>query len=105
MGYLEANRFGYAIAGSHSSRTAEGDNSVLMNKVASEIIQKQDKASIVKVVSKAKLGQILQKVVPFYVENSMSNITVDSLIANMETFKDRSLADLAMQMVRFIKLS
>jgi len=98
MGYLEANRFGYAIAGSHSSRTAEGDNSVLMNKVASEIIQKQDKTSIVKVVSKAKLGQILQKVVPFYVENSMSNITVDSLIANMEIFKDRSLADLAMQM-------
>ena len=40
MGYLEANRFGYAIAGSHSSRTAEGDNAVLMNKVASELIQK-----------------------------------------------------------------
>jgi len=43
MGYLEANRFGYAIAGSHSSRTAEGDNSVLMNKVASELIQKEAK--------------------------------------------------------------
>lgn len=50
MGYLEANRFGYAIAGSHSSRTAEGDNAVLMNKVASELIQKiakKDAASLV----------------------------------------------------------
>ena len=46
MGYLEANRFGYAISGSHSSRTAEGDNSVLMNKVASELIQRLDKKGI-----------------------------------------------------------
>ena len=54
MGYLEANRFGYAIAGSHSSRTAEGDNSVLMNKVASELIQKEFK-NATSLVTKQKM--------------------------------------------------
>jgi len=38
QGFLAANRFGPAIAGSHSSMTAEGDNSVLMMKVAMEYI-------------------------------------------------------------------
>jgi len=37
-GYLSANRFGQGIAGSHSSITAEGDNSVLMMKTASEYL-------------------------------------------------------------------
>ncbi|XP_063680458.1 uncharacterized protein LOC134815798 [Bolinopsis microptera] len=36
QGYLASNRFGPAIAGSHSSMTAEGDNSVLMMKVTME---------------------------------------------------------------------
>ncbi|XP_068694266.1 uncharacterized protein [Montipora capricornis] len=36
QGYLSCNRFGGGIAGSHSSITAEGDNSVLMQKVATE---------------------------------------------------------------------
>jgi len=38
QGYLACNRFGPAIAGSHSSMTAEGDNSVLMQKVATEFL-------------------------------------------------------------------
>jgi len=37
-GYLSSNRFGLAISGSHSSMTAEGDNSVLMMKTASEYL-------------------------------------------------------------------
>jgi len=37
-GYLSANRFGLGISGSHSSITAEGDNSVLMMKTASEYL-------------------------------------------------------------------
>jgi len=37
-GYLSANRFGAAMSGSHSSITAEGDNSVLMMKTASEYL-------------------------------------------------------------------
>ena len=54
MGYLEANRFGFAISGSHSSRTAEGDNSVLMNKVASEFAKKVNPKEIGKILLKGK---------------------------------------------------
>ena len=38
QGFLASNRFGSAIAASHSSMTAEGDNSVLMMKVVMEYL-------------------------------------------------------------------
>jgi acyl-CoA oxidase len=98
MGYLEANRFGYAIAGSHSSRTAEGDNSVLMNKVASELIQKLDQKTIPQIFGKMLFHKLLEGLLPFYSTNSMKNITIDGLIENMKTFTDRSMAHLAVKM-------
>ena len=100
MGYLEANRFGYAIAGSHSSRTAEGDNSVLMNKVASELIQKIDKKTIPQIIGHFFLHKLLDGFLPFYSSNSMNKIDIDGLIGNMETFKNRSMAHLALKMVK-----
>lgn len=38
QGYLEANRFGEAIAGAHAGITAEGDNIVMQQKIAKEIL-------------------------------------------------------------------
>jgi acyl-CoA oxidase len=38
QGLLAANTFGEAIAGSHASLTAEGDNRVLMVKVAKDML-------------------------------------------------------------------
>ena len=38
QGYLSCNRFGEAIGFSHAGMTAEGDNSVLMQKVAKELL-------------------------------------------------------------------
>eukprot|EP01130_Rhizamoeba_saxonica_P013599 TRINITY_DN581_c0_g1_i1.p1 TRINITY_DN581_c0_g1~~TRINITY_DN581_c0_g1_i1.p1 ORF type:complete len:642 (+),score=115.41 TRINITY_DN581_c0_g1_i1:44-1927(+) len=38
QGYLAENRFGGAIGGSHAAITAEGDNSVLMQKVSKELL-------------------------------------------------------------------
>lgn len=38
QGYLSVNRFGQFIAFSHAGMTAEGDNSVLMQKVAKELV-------------------------------------------------------------------
>jgi len=38
QGFLSANRFGEAIGGAHAGMTAEGDNSVLMQKVAKEVL-------------------------------------------------------------------
>ena len=36
QGYLSVNRFGAAIGAAHAAMTAEGDNSVLMQKVTKE---------------------------------------------------------------------
>eukprot|EP01094_Clydonella_sp_ATCC50884_P020370 TRINITY_DN4221_c1_g1_i1.p1 TRINITY_DN4221_c1_g1~~TRINITY_DN4221_c1_g1_i1.p1 ORF type:complete len:617 (-),score=245.63 TRINITY_DN4221_c1_g1_i1:620-2224(-) len=38
QGYLSCNRFGLAIGGAHAGETAEGDNAVLMQKVAKELL-------------------------------------------------------------------
>ncbi|KAL6056786.1 acyl-Coenzyme A oxidase [Balamuthia mandrillaris] len=38
QGYLSCNRFGEGIGGAHAGMTAEGDNSVLMQKVAKELL-------------------------------------------------------------------
>ena len=46
QGYLSCNRFGTAIALSHAAITAEGDNSVLMQKVASERLALLDPAAV-----------------------------------------------------------
>lgn len=50
QGYLSANRMGEAITGAHAGLTAEGDNRVLMQKVAKELLGQIDKASIAKEV-------------------------------------------------------
>ena len=89
MGYLEANRFGFAISGSHSSRTAEGDNSVLMNKVASEFAKKVDPKEIGKILFKGKfLG----------LTTSYANISIDQMLGVMENFKEQSYATLMLNM-------
>ena len=97
MGYLEANRFGFAISGSHSSRTAEGDNSVLMNKVASEFAKK---------VNPKEIGKILLKGKFLSLTTSYSNITIDQMLGVMEDFKEQSYATLMFNMnkVNFYKI-
>ena len=46
QGYLSVNRFGQFIAFSHAGMTAEGDNSVLMQKVAKELVTLIQKGKI-----------------------------------------------------------
>jgi len=89
MGYLEANRFGFAISGSHSSRTAEGDNSVLMNKVASEFAKK---------VNPKEIGKILLKGKFLSLTTSYANISIDQMLGVMENFKEQSYATLMFNM-------
>ena len=89
MGYLEANRFGFAISGSHSSRTAEGDNSVLMNKVASEFAKK---------VNPKEIGKILLKGKFLSFTTSYANISIDQMLGVMENFKEQSYATLMFNM-------
>ncbi|KAJ3171282.1 hypothetical protein HK101_011268 [Irineochytrium annulatum] len=46
QGYLSANQFGLAIGFSHAGMTAEGDNSVLMQKVSKELLAAVGKGAV-----------------------------------------------------------
>jgi len=39
QGYLSVNKFGVGLSGAHAGMTAEGDNSVLMQKVSKEVLE------------------------------------------------------------------
>lgn len=54
QGYLSCNRFGTSIALSHAAITAEGDNSVLMQKVATEQLMLIDPTSLKETAKKVK---------------------------------------------------
>eukprot|EP00472_Partenskyella_glossopodia_P012549 CAMPEP_0197536272 /NCGR_PEP_ID=MMETSP1318-20131121/53440_1 /TAXON_ID=552666 /ORGANISM="Partenskyella glossopodia, Strain RCC365" /LENGTH=615 /DNA_ID=CAMNT_0043094117 /DNA_START=60 /DNA_END=1904 /DNA_ORIENTATION=- len=46
QGYLAANRFGEAIAAAHAGMTAEGDNRVIQQKVAKELLAQADQTQV-----------------------------------------------------------
>ena len=96
MGYLEANRFGYAIAGSHSSRTAEGDNAVLMNKVASELIQKigKNKKDTVLLVLNRMASRLIGPLYRFNIIVATKNKKLDKLRDIMYDFYKFQMAEL-----------
>ena len=47
QGFLSANRFGEALAGAHAGITAEGDNKVISQKVAKELLETVSKNDVV----------------------------------------------------------
>jgi hypothetical protein len=101
MGYLEANRFGYAIAGSHSSRTAEGDNAVLMNKVASELIQKygKDGKTFIKNWFIGKFFGSNQRKLSSLLSQDKPDL--DQLVKVMHTYYEYNMANLMLEMQRY----
>ncbi len=46
--FLAANRLGEGIVGGHAGITAEGDNRVLMQKIAKELLGRADKSELIK---------------------------------------------------------
>ena len=56
QGYLSCNRLGTVIMSSHASLTAEGDNCVLMQKVAKERLTAYKKLNILKIYAWSKLN-------------------------------------------------
>jgi len=54
QGYLSCNRLGQVISSSHASMTAEGDNCVLMQKVAKERLTEYKKSDIFKILVSSK---------------------------------------------------
>lgn len=93
QGFLSANRFGLAVTGTHSSITAEGDNSVLMMKTVSELGQdlkknkryQEDTGRVflfAEVFSRPILGYLLRKTLSASSPLSQFNLEKDS---NMKT--------------------
>ncbi len=63
QGFLAANRFGEGIVGGHAGITAEGDNRVLMQKVAKELLGKASKAQIAREAVAQRLPSTLRRAV------------------------------------------
>ena len=62
QGYLSINRFGELWAGAHAGMTAEGDNSVLMQKVAKELLMmEKNKAEVAKYMIETSLPLSMQR--------------------------------------------
>ena len=71
QGYLSANRFGEAIGGAHAGLTAEGDNRVLMQKVAKELLAMTDKMDLVKGMAISYLPAIARRAIDGTVTGDM----------------------------------
>ncbi len=61
QGFLAANRFGEAIVGAHAGITAEGDNRVIQQKVAKELLGRVDKNAVMRHMVFAKLPMAAQR--------------------------------------------
>lgn len=83
QGYLSCNRFGGGIAGSHSSMTAEGDNSVLMQKVATERLM----------VLKPTLLEVAATYIPSFVSRmfSLANLTNQNYLQSLIESREKDL--------------
>ena len=93
QGYLSCNKFGYAIGGSHSSMTAEGDNSVLMQKVASERLM----------AMKPSMLQVASSYVPGFLSRMFGWADVTStsyLHALLKSREQAQFMELGMKMMR-----
>ena len=63
QGYLSANRLGESIWGAHAGLTAEGDNRVLMQKVAKELLAMASKRELMRDVAVSYLPGVARRVV------------------------------------------
>ena len=61
QGFLAANRFGEAISGAHAGITAEGDNKVMQQKVAKELLSFVEKNDVIKYKIKEKIPNTIKK--------------------------------------------
>lgn len=87
QGYLACNRFGDGITGAHAGITAEGDNSVLMQKVAKELLDRAD------------LGSVIANKALSYLPNRVQRIGLGySYLALFQLREKRLLAELAIEM-------
>lgn len=85
QGFLSANRFGEALAGAHAGITAEGDNRVIQQKVAKELLESVTKNDVIyHIVSKYVTLKSFPSIFTFDCENlsALEKIFYDRLNHN-----------------------
>lgn len=101
QGFLAANRFGEALFGAHAGITAEGDNKVIQQKVAKELLTTVNKTDVVKYKIRDSIPNIFKKIEslqrsevlskPWYHEifKERENILLNSLALTLNNNKNR----------------
>lgn len=84
QGFLACNRFGEALASAHAAITAEGDNSVLLQKVAKELLSD--------VKPKHVFKHILSSLIPNQIKRLWSRNSLQQLASNRASYLLHQLA-------------
>ncbi len=108
QGFLAANRLGEGIIGGHAGMTAEGDNRVLMQKIAKELLARADKRQIAQEAAlafvpgplrrplEAALGGDATAAVPAVLRGNLSD--PDFVLQVLRAREQRRLAGLALRL-------
>lgn len=83
QGYLACNRFGDGITGAHAGITAEGDNSVLMQKVAKELLDRADLPYIIANKALSYLPNQVQRIGLGYSHQALFALRENRLLASL----------------------
>jgi acyl-CoA oxidase len=94
QGFLAVNRFGEGIVGGHAGITAEGDNRVLMQKIAKELLGRANKKDIGRTVMSSYLPDSITRV--FNKSSNIDYYNLNQLLNVLELLESKRLATLAM---------
>jgi acyl-CoA oxidase len=94
QGFLAANRLGEGIVGGHAGITAEGDNRVLMQKIAKEVLTKADRKQIAKEMFASYLPSIARRAVDGTLTGKLSDHQF--LLRLLKVRESHRLAELAL---------
>jgi acyl-CoA oxidase len=97
QGFLSANRFGEAIFGSHAGITAEGDNRVIQQKVAKELLDEVCKKKVLKNILIRKLPNKIKYFI-YRVNNTGSYLNREWFLNLFRLREEILLSELAYKM-------
>ena len=96
QGFLAANRLGEGIIGGHAGITAEGDNRVLMQKIAKEVLVKADKKQVAKEMFASYLPSLVRRTLDGTLTGKLSDHPF--LLRLLKVRESRLLAELAIRL-------
>jgi acyl-CoA oxidase len=96
QGFLAANRLGEGIVGGHAGITAEGDNRVLMQKIAKELLGRADKSQLAKQKALTLLPGFLRRIIQGTGIGSLSNPAF--LLSILKARESHLLSELALSL-------